>query len=140
MITSRDIEVLADPVKLRVKHLIAECGRQGIDLLVTSTYRDYESQQALYNQGRTTQGHIVTNAQAGHSYHNFRCAVDVVPLVNGKPIWDDEALWKHIGSIGKSVGLDWAGDWVSFKEKAHFQYTGGLSLAQLQAGEEVKTV
>lgn len=140
MIASRDIEVLAAPVKLRVKSFIADAARQGIDLLVTSTYRDYESQQALYNQGRTTPGNIVTKAQAGQSFHNFKCAVDVVPLINGKAEWDNDELWNKIGAIGKSNGLEWAGDWKGFKEKAHFQYTGGLSLAQLQAGQEVKVV
>lgn len=139
MINSRDISVLAAPMKLKVSAFIAEAARQGIDLLVTSTYRDYESQQSLYNQGRTTPGKIVTNAKPGQSYHNFKCAVDVVPLVNGKPVWDDEELWKKIGALGKSFGLDWAGDWKSFKEYPHFQYTGGLTLADLQSGKEVKT-
>jgi peptidoglycan L-alanyl-D-glutamate endopeptidase CwlK len=137
MINSRDIEVLATPVKTRVKLFIAACKEQEIDLLVTSTYRDYESQKALYAQGRTTPGKIVTNADAGHSFHNFKCAVDVVPVVNGKPVWDDEEMWTKIGAIGKSVGLDWAGDWKSFQERAHFQYTGGLSLKDLQEGKEV---
>ena len=137
MINSRDVEVLAAPVKLRAKQFISECERQGIEIIVTSTYRDYESQNALYAQGRTTKGPIVTNAQAGHSFHNFKCAFDVVPVVNGKPVWDNDELWTKLGAIGKSVGLDWAGDWKSFKEKAHFQYTGGLTLADLQAGKDV---
>jgi peptidoglycan L-alanyl-D-glutamate endopeptidase CwlK len=102
--------------------------------LVTSTYRDHESQTALYNQGRTTPGKVVTNAKAGQSWHNHRCALDVVPLVNGKAIWDDQAVWKQIGEIGKSCGLEWAGDWKTFKEYPHFQYTGGLTIAQLQTG------
>ena len=93
MINSRDIEVLADPVKLRVKLFIQSCKDQGIDLLVTSTYRDYESQNALYAQGRTTQGPIVTNAKGGQSFHQFKCAVDVVPIVNGKCVWDTSSTY-----------------------------------------------
>ena len=137
MINSRDVSVLAAPVKLRVEQFLAEAKRQGIDLVVTSTYRDFESQAALYAQGRTTPGKIVTNAKAGESFHNYKCAVDVVPIVGGKCVWDDEDLWTKIGAIGKSLGLDWAGSWTSFKEKAHFQYTGGLTLKDLQAGKEV---
>lgn len=141
MVNSRDIELLADPVKLRVKLFLAECTRQGIDLIVTSTYRDYESQDALYAQGRTTPGNIVTNAKAGDSFHNYRCAVDVVPLVKGKPVWDtSDPIWNQVASIGKSVGLDWAGEWKSFKETCHFQYTGGLTLKDLQYGKIVKVV
>ena len=137
MINSRSLDDLAPPAKQRAEAFIAAAKAKGIDLLVTSTYRDNESQDALYAQGRTTPGNIVTRAKAGQSWHNYRCALDVVPLVNGKAIWDDQALWKQVGEIGKSCGLEWAGDWVTFKEFPHFQYTGGLTLAQLQQGANI---
>jgi len=135
MINSRDINELLPEVKSRVEHFIALCADNHIDLLITSTYRDNESQEALYNQGRTTKGYVVTNAKAGESYHNYRCAVDVVPLVNGKPMWDtNNPIWESVAMLGKQAGLEWAGDWKTFKEMAHFQYTGGLTIAQLKEG------
>jgi peptidoglycan L-alanyl-D-glutamate endopeptidase CwlK len=137
MINSRSLDDLAPPAKQRAEAFIAAAKEKGIDLLVTSTYRDNESQNALYAQGRTAPGNIVTRAKAGQSWHNWRCALDVVPLVNGKAIWDDQAMWKKVGEIGKSCGLEWAGDWVTFKEFPHFQYTGGLTLAQLQQGAKI---
>jgi len=137
MINSRNLDDLAPPAKQRALAFIAAASAKGIDLLVTSTYRDAESQDALYAQGRTTPGNIVTRAKAGQSWHNWRCALDVVPLVNGKAIWDDQALWKQVGEIGKSCGLEWAGDWKTFKEYPHFQYTGGLTMAQLQQGAKI---
>jgi peptidoglycan L-alanyl-D-glutamate endopeptidase CwlK len=137
MINSRSLDDLAPPAKQRAQAFVEAAKAKGIDLLVTSTYRDNESQNALYAQGRTTPGNVVTRAKAGQSWHNWRCALDVVPLVNGKAIWDDQALWKQVGEIGKSCGLEWAGDWVTFKEYPHFQYTGGLTLAQLQAGAKI---
>jgi len=137
MINSRSLDDLAPPAKQRAEAFIAAAKAKGIDLLVTSTYRDNESQDALYAQGRTAPGNIVTRAKAGQSWHNYRCALDVVPLVNGKAIWDDQAVWKQVGAIGKSCGLEWAGDWVTFKEFPHFQYTGGLTLAQLQQGAKI---
>jgi len=137
MINSRSLDDLAPPAKQRALAFIAAAKAKGIDLLVTSTYRDSESQDALYAQGRSTPGNIVTRAKAGQSWHNWRCALDVVPLVNGKAIWDDQALWKQVGEIGKSCGLEWAGDWKTFKEYPHFQYTGGLTLAQLQQGAKI---
>jgi len=92
----------------------------------------------LYAQGRTAPGKIVTNAKAGDSWHNWRCAVDVVPLVNGKADWDgSHPVWAEIGRLGKEAGLEWAGEWKSFKELAHFQYTGGLTLTQLKAGQQI---
>jgi len=137
MINSRSLDDLVPPAKQRAQAFVEAAKAKGIDLLVTSTYRDNESQDALYAQGRTTPGNIVTKAKAGQSWHNWRCALDVVPLVNGKAVWDDQALWKKVGEIGKSCGLEWAGDWVTFKEFPHFQYTGGLTIAQLQQGAKI---
>lgn len=138
MINSRDINELLPLVKAKVEKFEELCKAANIDLLITSTYRDYESQNALYAQGRTAPGKIVTNAKAGDSWHNHRCAIDVVPLVNGKPDWDgSHPVWAQIGKLGKEAGLEWAGDWKSFKEIAHFQYTGGMTLAQLKAGAKI---
>jgi peptidoglycan L-alanyl-D-glutamate endopeptidase CwlK len=59
-------------------------------------------------------------------------------MKNGKPIWNaKDPVWQEIGKLGKAAGLEWAGDWVRFKEFPHFQYTGGVSLAQLQKGAKI---
>ena len=137
MLNSRKIEDLLPKVAQMCKAFIAKCKEQGIDILITSTYRDNESQQALYNQGRTTPGNKVTNAQAGSSYHNYKCAADFAPVVNGKIDWDNTALFTKCGEIGESVGLEWAGHWSSFPELAHLQYTGGLSIADLKSGKKI---
>lgn len=135
MINSRSLDELVPPAKERVEEFLRLCALNHIDLLVTSTYRDNESQQALYDQGRTKAGKVVTNAKAGDSWHNWRCAVDVVPLVNGKPNWDgSDPVWIKIGELGEQAGLEWAGRWRTFKELAHFQYTGGLTLTDLKNG------
>lgn len=138
MINSRSLDDLLPQVRSRVQKFLDAAKAQGIDLLVTSTYRDNASQAALYAQGRTAPGKIVTNAKAGQSFHNYRCAVDVVPMRNGKPVWDSkDPVWQVVGRLGKAAGLEWAGDWKRFKEFPHFQYTGGLTLAQLQAGAKI---
>ena len=138
MINSRNLDDLLPQVKIKVEQFIQACKDKGIDILITSTYRDMESQDALYEQGRTTQGRIVTNARGGDSYHNWRCAVDVVPIIGGKPDWDgSHPAWQQIGEIGEECGLEWAGRWKSFKEHAHFQYTNGLTLAQLKEGSVI---
>jgi peptidoglycan L-alanyl-D-glutamate endopeptidase CwlK len=138
MINSRSLDDLLPQVKIRVQKFLDSAKAAGIDLLVTSTYRDNASQTALYAQGRTAPGKIVTYAKAGQSWHNHRCAVDVVPIVAGKPVWDvKNPVWQEVGKLGKAAGLEWAGDWKRFKEYPHFQYTGGLTLAQLQAGAKI---
>lgn len=65
------------------------------------------------------------------SWHNWRCALDVVPLIGGKPVWTDADLWARIGKIGVRVGLEWAGNWEAFREAPHFQWTNGESLLDL---------
>ena len=108
MINSRNLDDLLPQVASRVRAFIKAADEAGIDLLVTSTYRDNESQNALYAQGRTAPGKIVTNAKAGQSFHNFGCAVDVVPIVAGKPRWDvKDEVWQKIGALGKAQGLEW---------------------------------
>ena len=140
MINSRKIEDLCDPARERVQQFLDSCKALGIDVILTSTYRDYESQNALYAQGRTAPGKIVTNAKGGESWHNFRCAVDVCPIVNGKRDWDgSHPVWQELGHQGRLAGLEWAGEWKgSLRESAHFQYTGGLTLAQLRDGAVIK--
>jgi len=138
MINSRSLDDLLPAVKVRVEKFINSAKDAGIDLLVTSTYRDNESQNALYAQGRTKPGRIVTNAKGGQSFHNYRCAVDVVPLLNGKPVWDAENdIWQKVGNFGIAAGLEWAGNWTKFREMPHFQYTNGLNLADLQIGKKI---
>lgn len=138
MINSRDIHDLDTRVGNMALHMIGECAAARIDIIVTSTYRDAESQDALFAQGRTLPGRIVTNARAGQSWHNYGLAFDVVPLRAGKPVWGttgaDLALWRQVGEVGKRCGLEWAGEWKRFREYPHFQWTGGLTLADLQAG------
>lgn len=135
MINSRDINELDPRVAAKCLALQDACKDAGIDLLITSTYRDNASQDAIYAQGRTTPGKIVTNAKAGQSWHNYRLAFDMVPVVNGKAMWNDAATWERIGRLAESVGLEWAGRWTKFKELAHCQWTGGLTLKDLQAGK-----
>jgi peptidoglycan L-alanyl-D-glutamate endopeptidase CwlK len=132
MISSRQLRDLRPEVMQKAVQFINACGAHGIEVLITSTYRDFESQQVLYNQGRTTPGKIVTNAKPGQSFHNFGVAFDFVPIVNGKAVWEDEALFARCGELAESCGLEWAGRWKNFKELAHCQFTGGKTLKQLR--------
>ena len=137
MINSRAINDLVPAVASRCHAFIAACHLAGVDVLITSTYRDFESQDALYAQGRTAPGKKVTNAKGGDSIHNYMRAFDFCPMRNGKPVWgtsgDDGKLWEKCGIIGEACGLEWAGRWSKFKEMAHMQYLGGMTLEELKA-------
>jgi peptidoglycan L-alanyl-D-glutamate endopeptidase CwlK len=137
MINSRKVEDLHPRVAKMCRDFIEACRKQGIDIIITSTYRDNESQNALYAQGRTKSGNRVTNAKGGQSFHNYKLAFDFLPGRNGKYDWTDLVVFKQCGEIGKSIGLEWAGDWKTFKEYAHLQFTDGLTLHDLQAGKQI---
>ena len=140
MISSRKLSDLHPVVEALARKHIEKCAEAGIDLLIYCTYRDAESQNSLYAQGRTSPGKIVTNARGGDSFHNWRVAYDCVPLVEGKPAWSDSSLYAKVGAIGESLGLEWSGRWSGkLKETAHFQYTAGLSLADFKAGKQIPT-
>jgi len=135
MINSRKIEDLTSKLEELCQQFIAACAEKHLDILITSTYRDFECQAELYAQGRTKLGRVVTKAKPGYSAHNFRRAFDFVPLVNGKADWKDISTFKKCGEIGKALGLEYAGDWKTFKEYCHFQLLEGKTLAQLRSGK-----
>lgn len=112
---------------------LKEAEKAGLDILVTQGLRTYAEQDALYAQGRTKPGKIVTNARGGYSYHNFGLAFDFCLIENGKAVWSVNSKWMKFVSICKKHGFEWGGDWKSFKDYPHFQMTGGLSLAQCRA-------
>lgn len=150
MINSRSLDDLHPAVRRRAADFLSRCALAGIEVIVTSTYRDHEAQAELYARGRTAPGRRVTNARPGESWHNWRLAFDVVPLRHGKCVWgtagdgidddptdddtDDLELWQRVGEIGEACGLEWAGRWTSFKEFPHFQFTNGWPLGDIQAG------
>lgn len=135
---SRSLDDLKPPAKARAEAFIAACNKAGIDILIYCTFRSPEEQNALYAIGRSQPGKIVTNARAGDSWHNWGYAFDFVPLVAGKPAWNDAARYAQAGRLAESVGLEWAGRWTGkLRETAHCQYTGGLTMAQLKSGVKV---
>jgi peptidoglycan L-alanyl-D-glutamate endopeptidase CwlK len=141
MIASRNLLDLNSIVRLLCEKHIKLCHDRGIELLVICTYRDIEAQNELYAHGRTKPGPILTRAKGDESFHTWRLAYDGVPLVYGKPLWKVfnsdgkmNSTWLLVAASAKEVGLEWAGDWKGFKEYDHFQYTNGLTIAQLRAG------
>jgi len=115
--------ILADKIRL----MAADLAAQGITIRVTQGLRTWEEQQALYDQGRSAPGSIVTNAEPGYSYHNFGLAVDVVPLTELGPDWDvSHPVWSAITKAGTNLGLTSGAAWRSFPDWPHFQLTGNL--------------
>ena len=133
---SRSIDDLHVAVQGMATRFLMMTKVAGIDVLITCTWRSEAEQAALYAQGRTTPGKIVTRARPGQSMHNCvvagrpaSLAFDVVPMRNGKPVWAaSDPLWQQLGDIGEKCGLEWAGRWKSFREYPHFQHPQAKSL------------
>jgi peptidoglycan L-alanyl-D-glutamate endopeptidase CwlK len=97
-------------------------------LLVVSGLRTAAQQNALYAQGRTAPGHIVTNAKAGQSMHNYGLAVDVVPYLSGQTgqvNWNENTpQFRAMVSALEAQDLVWGGSWKSLPDFDHFQMPG----------------
>jgi peptidoglycan L-alanyl-D-glutamate endopeptidase CwlK len=98
----------------------------GFHMMVTDGVRTQKHQQALYAQGRTTPGPIVTHADGvkKHSNHqvktdSFGHAVDCCFVVDGRPSWDGRLPWKAYGACVEAVGLTWGGSWTSLIDLPH---------------------
>jgi hypothetical protein len=85
-----------------------------------------------------------TNAPPGLSFHQMQLldggrgalAWDWVPLCDGKPGWEEAALYRKGGEIAEALGLTWSGRWRKFKEMPHIQFDRlrELSIEQLAKG------
>lgn len=123
--------------------LIALSEKVGISILITDDFRSSQEQDALYRQGRSDEGAIVTNAKGGESYHNYGLAVDfALRTSKGKVIWDMEfdgnqngkSDWMEVVAIAKQLGFSWGGDWESFPDYPHLQMDFSYSIQELQRG------
>lgn len=123
--------------------LIEKAEEIGIPILISDSFRSVESQDVLYEKGRSIEGDIVTYARGGESYHNYGLAIDFVLQNSDGTISYDlqrdlngngEADWYEVASIGKDLGFEWGGDWPGFKDYPHLEYTFDLSISDLQNG------
>ncbi len=109
----------------------------GCDYVLISGNRTYTEQDALYAQGRTTEGKIVTKARGGFSNHNFGIAGDAA-VFQGKLYLDGGTkaqaalaakVHKACSEHAKACGLEWGGSWSGFKDLPHYEIATGLSMA-----------
>ena len=94
-----------------------------LSIQVTQGLRTWTQQDALYAQGRTAPGAIVTNAKGGWSAHNFGYAVDLVPedVIPGQMDWNAESPgWKKLLAAGPACGLAEGAEWRTFTDNPHF--------------------
>lgn len=107
---------------------------------ITQGLRTFPEQAALYAQGRTKPGSIVTNAKPGQSFHNYGLAIDFALLIDKKSIsWetgkdfdgDKVADWMEVVRIFKNAGWSWGGDWRTSLDMPHLQQAFGFTWQEL---------
>lgn len=114
----------------RVQKAISSARAAKIPIEIFETYRTPNRQQELYDQGRTKPGPIVTNAQAGYSWHNYGIAVDVVMRVDGKFNWSNELYYHDAAQYFESQGLRWAGH--SGFELVHYELPMDMDIHEVK--------
>lgn len=118
--SEKTIATLLPEVRPYARALIHAASAQGIEIKAISGTRTYDEQNALYEQGRTKPGSIVTNARGGQSNHNFGIAWDV-GVFDGTRYLGESKQYAAVGSIGKSLGLEWGGSWKTIEDQPHWQ-------------------
>lgn len=89
-----------------------------LKIRVVQGFRTFAEQDAIYAQGRTTPGKIVTNSPAGASWHCYGLAVDVCPFTIDGMSLDWKYDFKKFVPISLKYGLTWGGGWNDFD---HFE-------------------
>lgn len=135
---SAEVESIIDEIETGLPEWIAVRIVQGL--------RTFKEQDALYQQGRTTPGKIITNAHAGSSYHNYGLAIDFAVLYDKDKNGQYEELswslvkdgdvdgipdWTEIAGAFIKHGYGWGGLWRTFKDNPHVEKAFGYTWRQL---------
>lgn len=103
-----------------------------ISICIVQGFRTFAQQQALYEQGRTKSGPIITWSPAGTSYHNYGLAIDVCPYKPGSQALDWNYDFSKLKPIAEQYKITWGGDFpAGKKDEDHFENKYGLNWREL---------
>ena len=130
-----DLDLLEPTFCLLALDVIANCRQRGASYWAISGYRSPEEQAALYFQGRTMPGKIVTGASAYNSAHNYGIAMDLAldkdtEREGLQPDYRREA-YAILGEETKKAGLVWGGDFKSSFDGPHIQLPGYVTGSEI---------
>ena len=92
---------------------------EGLEVVITETYRSQERQEYLYTLGRTAEGNVVTWTK--NSEHTKRSAFDIAKNVIGEE-YSDRDFFRKAAEIGKRIGLEAGYYWGDGRQDMpHFQ-------------------
>jgi peptidoglycan L-alanyl-D-glutamate endopeptidase CwlK len=117
---TRDPEKLCPCIRLLYYKFIARFAAREVWIATIETMRDLERQKWY------VETHVSRTLKSLHLPQpplNLALAFDVAPRayldVKG---WNPGGLvWDEMGAEGHRLGLQWGGDWVTFRDRPHFQ-------------------
>lgn len=92
--------------------------------------RTCAEQDALYAQGRTSGGEIITYAPGCTSWHVVGRAADVDP-VTPAGVGQPATSYASAGALWESMGGVWGGNFSGFADIGHFEWHPGLSISMI---------
>lgn len=122
--TARTLATVEPALAAKVRQVLAAMGALRYPMVATDGRRTAAQQAALYAQGRTTPGKIVTHLDGvtKRSKHQDGRAVDccfVTPKGDGwQPMWTGP--WEAFGACAEALGLTWGGRW-RMRDRPHVE-------------------
>lgn len=140
---TNSLDCLFPPFKTQVKQLLQKIAVAKLPFYVFMSLRTFAEQDALYAQGRTKPGKIITNAPGGMSWHNYGLSCDLVldGMIDKPGIqwsWqtksdlnsDGRNDWLQLAEIARSCGLESGYYWKKFPDLPHVQNRFGLTIVE----------
>jgi D-alanyl-D-alanine dipeptidase len=116
----KELDLLAPEFRAKLERVIERMEAEfGHDVTVTETLRSQTRQDALYAQGRTAEGPVVTWTR--HSRHTHGMAADL--LVDGS--YDNAVGYAHLAQVAREEGLRTLGP----RDPGHVELPTGAGLA-----------
>lgn len=117
---ARDITQLHPRLQEKIAELKELCKKENLSIGIGECFRSVAEQDALYAQGRTKPGNIISNAKGStySSQHQWGISFDFFKNIKGHE-YDDTAFFNRVGALAKSIGLAWGGDWKNPVDKPH---------------------
>jgi hypothetical protein len=127
--SSRKTPTSSDP---KLSQLVPEARGPVSELLarlpgarIVSARRTCAEQRALYAQGRTAPGPVVTGANGCSSWHVLGRAVDLSAPGATRATWEKLGIW------WEARGGHWGGRFKNVDDPAHFEWHPGLRISDL---------
>lgn len=108
----------------KIERVLAAMAILGYPMKVTQGVRTVAQQQALYAQGRTKPGKVVTNCDGVRTRSNHQPHADglghaVDCAAAGPDPYPSDFPWPLYGAAVRAVGLIWGGSWTRFQDRPH---------------------